>query len=81
MRGIPPDLGKKCICLLRGLSSINSMPRRGTIGLMWGARGSFPPVAAMVVMVGVGSWLLGRVSTVGIVYFFYRIDLFFGLNI
>jgi hypothetical protein len=48
---------------------------------MWGARGSFPPVAAMVVMVVVGSWLLGRVSTVGIVYIFYEIILFFGLNI
>jgi len=37
-------------------------------GLMWGARGSFTPAAAMVVMVAVGSWSLGHISTVGIVY-------------
>jgi hypothetical protein len=47
---------------------------------MWGARGSFPPAAAMVVMVAVGSWLLGHASTVGIVYFFYGVNLFFGIN-
>jgi hypothetical protein len=47
-------------------------------GLMWGARGSFPPAAAMVVMVAVGSWSLGHVSTVGIVCVFYGINLFFG---
>ncbi len=33
----------------------------------------------MVVMVAVGSWLLGHVSTVGIVNVFYGI--FFGMNI
>ncbi len=77
----PPDPGKKCIRLLRGSSSINLTPRRGTKGLMWGARGPFLPAAAMVVMVVVGSWSLGRVSTVGIVYFFYGINLFFGPNI
>jgi hypothetical protein len=48
---------------------------------MWGARGSFPPAAAMVAMVAVGSWLLGHVSTVGIVHVFYSINLFFGINI
>jgi hypothetical protein len=48
---------------------------------MWGARGSFPPAAAMVVMVAVGSWSLGHASTVGIVYVFYGINLFFGINI
>jgi hypothetical protein len=48
---------------------------------MWGARGSFPLAAAMVVMVAVGSWLLGHSSTVGIVYVFYGINLFFGINI
>jgi hypothetical protein len=48
---------------------------------MWGARGSFPPAAAMVVMVAVGSWSLGHSSTVGIVYVFYGINLFFGINI
>jgi len=42
------------------------MHQRGTKSLMWGARGSFPPAAAMVVMVAVGSWSLGHVSTVGI---------------
>ena len=47
---------------------------------MWGARGSFPPAVAMVVMVVVGSWLLGHVFTVGIVYIFYGIKLCFGLN-
>jgi hypothetical protein len=31
----------------------------------------------MVVMVAVGSWSLGHVSTVGIVYVFYGINLFF----
>jgi len=46
--------------------------------LMWGTRGSFLPVAAMVVMVDVGSWSLGHVSTEGIVYVFYGINLFFG---
>jgi len=45
---------------------------------MWGARGSFPPAAAMFVMVAVGSWLLGHVSTVGIVTVFYGINLFLG---
>ncbi len=34
----------------------------------------------MVVMVAVGSWSLGHVSTVGIVYVFYGINLFFGIN-
>ncbi len=35
----------------------------------------------MVVMVAIGSWSLGHVSTVEIVYVFYGINLFFGLNI
>jgi hypothetical protein len=48
---------------------------------MWGARGSFPPAADMVVMVAFGSWSLGHSSTVGIVYVFYGINLFFGINI
>jgi hypothetical protein len=43
---------------------------------MWGARGSFPPAAAMVVMIAVGSWSLGHSSTVGIVYVFYGINFF-----
>ena len=50
----------------------------GTKGLIWGARGSFLPAAAMGVMVAVGSWSLGHVSTVGIVPVFYGINLFFG---
>jgi len=29
---------------------------------MWGARGSFLPAAAMVVMVVLGSWLIGHLS-------------------
>lgn len=68
----PPNPGKKHISTwLGGLSSaINPTHRRGTQGLMWGARG----------MVIVGSWLLGDVSTVGIVQIFYRNTLFFGPN-
>ena len=77
----PPDPGKKCIRLLGGSSSINSTCQRRTKGLMWGARGPFPPAAAMVVMVVVGSWSLGHVSTVGIVDILYGINLFFDLNI
>jgi len=34
----------------------------------------------MVVMVAVGSWSLGHVSTVEIVYVFYGINLFLGIN-
>jgi hypothetical protein len=39
---------KKCICLLVAHSF--DMPAR-VQGLIWGARGAFPPAAAMVVMV------------------------------
>jgi len=44
-------------------------------------RGSFLPVAAMVVivMVVVDSWSLGQTSTVEIAYNFYGINNFFGL--
>ena len=35
----------------------------------------------MVVMFAVGSWLLGHVSTEGIVYVFYGINLVLGINI
>ena len=70
----PPNPGKKGIHLLGGLSSINRTYRRGTKGLMWGARGSFLPSAAMVVMVAVGRWSLRHVSTVGIVYIFCEIN-------
>ena len=35
----------------------------------------------MVVMVVVGSWVLGHLSTVGIVHIFSEIILFLGLNI
>jgi hypothetical protein len=41
----------KYIRKLRGLSPIHSMHWRGAKGLMWGARGPFPPAAAMVVAV------------------------------
>ncbi len=36
---------------LRGLLPIHSTRQRGAQGLMWGARGPFPLVAAMVVAV------------------------------
>ena len=78
---IPPNPRKKCICLLGGLFSINPTHWHGMKGLMLGARGPFLVAAAMVVMVVVGSWLLMHVSTVGVVYTFYGINLFFGLNI
>jgi hypothetical protein len=39
---------KSYIPLLGGLSPIHSTRRRGTKGLMWGARGPFPSAAAMV---------------------------------
>jgi hypothetical protein len=42
---------KKYICKLGRLSSIYSKHRRGAQGLMWGARGPFPPAEAMVVAV------------------------------
>jgi hypothetical protein len=57
------------------------MHQCGMKGLMWDAKGPFLPAAAMVVIVVVGSWLLGHVSTVGIVHIFYGINFFFGLNI
>ncbi len=40
----------KYIRKLRGLSPIYSKCRRGSQGLMWGARRPFPPAAAMVVV-------------------------------
>jgi hypothetical protein len=39
---------QKYIRLLEGLLPIHSMRWRGAQGLMWGARGPFPPAAAMV---------------------------------
>ncbi len=45
---------KKYIRLLGGLLPIHSIRRCGVQGLMWGARGPFPPVAAMVGYVFVG---------------------------
>jgi hypothetical protein len=41
----------KYIHKLGGLLPIHSMHRRGAQGLMWGARGPFPPAAAMDVAV------------------------------
>jgi hypothetical protein len=46
-----PPPPKKYIRKLGGLSPIHSMHWRGAQGLMWGARGPFPPAAAMVVVV------------------------------
>ncbi len=56
------------------------MGRKASCGALEGHL-SFPPAAAMVVMVAVGSWSLGLSSTVGIVYVFYGINLLFGINI
>jgi hypothetical protein len=42
---------KEYIRKLGGLSPIHSTHQRGAQGLMWGTRGPFPPVAAMVVAV------------------------------
>ncbi len=42
---------KEYIRKLGGLSPIHSKHQRGVQGLMWGARGPFPPAAAMVVVV------------------------------
>ncbi len=42
---------KEYICKLGGLLPIRSTRWRGVQGLMWGARGPFPLVAAMVVAV------------------------------
>jgi hypothetical protein len=42
------NIPKNYNCLLGGLSPIHLMRHRGEQGLMWGARGSFLPAAAMV---------------------------------
>jgi hypothetical protein len=42
---------KNYICKLGGLSPIHLTRWHGAQGLMWGARGPFPPAAAMVVAV------------------------------
>ncbi len=39
---------KHCICMLRGLLFIHLTHQCGAQGLMWGARGPFPPAVAMV---------------------------------
>jgi hypothetical protein len=46
-----PQTPKKYICKLGGLLPIHLTRWRGAPGLMWGARGAFPPAAAMVVAV------------------------------
>jgi hypothetical protein len=43
-----PNSPKSYIRLLGGLSPIHLTRRRGAKGLVWGARGPFPPAAAMV---------------------------------
>ena len=53
---------------MRNLSNIKTTPPTNIITMM----------TPMVVMVAVGSWSLGQVSSVGIVCFFYGINLFFG---
>jgi hypothetical protein len=45
-----PQPPKKYIRKLGGLSPIHLMRQRGAQGLMWGARGPFPPAGAMVVV-------------------------------
>ena len=80
--GIPSQSQIKRIRLLGGGSSIIPTHWSGTKGLMWGARGSFPPVAAMVVMVVAGSWSLAGAHLYSRNFnFFYGINLFFGLNV
>jgi hypothetical protein len=46
-----PQPPQQYIHKLVGLSPIHLTRRRGAQGLMWGARGPFPPAAAMVVAV------------------------------
>jgi hypothetical protein len=55
----PLNPSKKRIGLLGGASSINPMSWRMMKGLMRGARGQFPPAAAMVVIVVVGQIGIG----------------------
>jgi len=43
---------------------------------MWGARGQFPPAAAMVVMFVLGRWFTSAHIYFGIVHIFYRIKMF-----
>jgi hypothetical protein len=44
---------------------------------MWGARGQFPPAAAMVVMMFIlGRWFTSAHICFGIVHIFYRIKMF-----
>ena len=42
------NIAKTYIRLLGGLSPIHLMHRRRAKGLLWGARGPFPPAVAMV---------------------------------
>ena len=61
----PLNPSKKRIGLLGGSSSINPTQRHGTKGLMWGARGQFPPAAAMVVMFVLGRWFTSGLNATG----------------
>ena len=73
----PLNPSKKRIGLLGVSSSINPTQRHGTNGLMWGARGQFPPAVAMVVMMFVlGRWFTSAHIYFGIVHVFYRIKMF-----
>jgi hypothetical protein len=68
----PLNPSKKRIGLLGGSSSINPTQRHGKKGLMWGARGQFPPAADMVVMFVLGHWFTSAHIYFGIVHIFYR---------
>ena len=73
----PLNPSKKRIGLLGGSSSINPPQRHGTKGLMlWGARGQFPPAAAMMVMFVLGRWFTSAHIYFGILHIFYRIKMF-----
>jgi hypothetical protein len=53
---------KEYIRKLGGLLPIHSMRQRGAQGLMWGAKGPFPPAAAMVVAVVMPVVLCAKVT-------------------
>ncbi len=78
LRAMHTPTAPKIIRLLGGLSPIHLTRRRGAKGLVWGARGPFPPAAAMVGSGCEGSWR--RTSdrpTVGIVTIVYGSIIFY----
>jgi hypothetical protein len=72
----PLNPSKKHIGLLGVSSSINPTQRHGTKGLMWGARGQFPPAAAMVVMFVLGRWFTSAHN----IYFWNRVRVFYRIK-